>query len=79
MLLILLSVSLFQSLLAIEKMLIALLLCTICFNALWLLPFRHLSYRQFNLWLINYNNNNTSITDEYNNITLLEQLTHYCR
>lgn len=74
MLLILLSVSLFQSLLAIEKMLIAMILCVFCFNALWLLPFRQLANRQFNLWLMNIKQQNST-----NNATLIEQLTIYCR
>lgn len=53
MLIIFLSVSLFQSLLALEKILIGLVLLFICLFALWFFSFPALQYTSF--WLFNNN------------------------
>lgn len=55
MLLVLLSVSLFQSLLALEKIFIGLVLLFICLIALWFFSFPALQYSQFGSWLFGAN------------------------
>ncbi|KAI1705680.1 adenylate and guanylate cyclase catalytic domain-containing protein [Ditylenchus destructor] len=70
MLIVLLSVSLLQSLLALEKMLITLLLSAVCLTALWVLPFPALNHRQFSLWLNGRSQNA--------NFTLFSELETYC-
>jgi hypothetical protein len=68
----LLSVCVFLSLLALEKLLITILLCAVGLSALWLLPFPDLANRQFNLWL------DQQDLDFRINRSLIVQLQEYC-
>lgn len=67
----LLTTCVFQSLLALEKICIAFMMCTVGLFALWILPCTDMSSRQFHLWL----GQNLG----FENLTLVDQLDVYCR
>uniref|UniRef100_A0A0K0F830 adenylate cyclase n=1 Tax=Strongyloides venezuelensis TaxID=75913 RepID=A0A0K0F830_STRVS len=69
-LLIMLSVCVFMSLLALEKMLITIFLCACCLIAIWFVPFPDLMNSQFFLW--------AKVNTELDKITLLEKMSQYC-
>ncbi|KAH7731120.1 CRE-ACY-4 protein [Aphelenchoides avenae] len=70
LLLMLLTTCVFQSLLALEKICIAFMICTLALLALWILPFNDMSSRQFYLWL--------GQNQGFANLTLVDQLDIYC-
>uniref|UniRef100_A0A1I7RZD0 adenylate cyclase n=1 Tax=Bursaphelenchus xylophilus TaxID=6326 RepID=A0A1I7RZD0_BURXY len=70
MLLILLSVCVFQSFLAMEKMLLAGLLCFFSQVVLWTLSFPALQNRQFHFWL--------NLNDDIHNATIFAKANAYC-